>query len=132
MEMRRVLSQLSKFTTVTLIGTGLHMVALVLITELLGIFYVISYYLARILSGAFNFLMNRHWTFRSNGAHLSNIGKQYSKFFVVNVTADIVGGGLLYALTDFVGIYYVYSQVIVIVVMWVFLFATSRKYIFRL
>ena len=129
--MKKTLSQLTKFTITSSIGIVMHMSFLVLITELLGIFYIISYFLGLIISGIVNFFLNRNWTFRENGAPLKCIKKQYQEFFTINIILDLMGAGLLYFLTEAIGTYYVISQAIVLIIIWITLFIAYKKYIFK-
>lgn len=127
--MKRTFKQFIRFLIIGIIGVGINLISIYIITDLFSVYYLISYFLATALSGLFNFYFNRHWNFnnkKSNGVLLN----QYKKFVSINIVLDIWGVSILYILTDILGFYYLYSQAIVLGIIWIILFLTYKTWVF--
>jgi len=99
-------------------------------TSYLGIFYVASALISYELSIISSFFMNDRWTF----GHFLKTSKTHIRLIKYN-TFSLIGMGInglvLIILTDFVGIHYLISEGIAILVVFSFNFTTSKKISFK-
>lgn len=109
---KRVILEFFKFAFVGLLGTFINIIILYLLTEIAGIYYIISAVFAFIIAATNNFFLNKIWTFKEEVKHF--LVKKYALFFMVSLTALIVNLFFLYIFTEFLGIYYIISQVLAI------------------
>ncbi|MGH7909148.1 MAG: GtrA family protein [Thermodesulfobacteriota bacterium] len=63
MTSKRTLGQMWKFGTVGLLGVGINLVLLTLLVEVFGWYYLHAAVIAIICAGAFNFTLNKFFTF---------------------------------------------------------------------
>jgi len=89
-------------------ATILNLLIIYLLTDSLHIYYVGSGVAAYIISGTYNFVLNKVWTFREKLHHKIII--KYSGFLTLNIGALFANALLLYIYTDVFGLYYVFSQ----------------------
>lgn len=127
----KLIKEFSKFIIVSIIGIVVNVSVLVFITEVFGIFYIVSYFLASIVSGVLNFMLNKHWTFKETSSEISKMAKQYARFFSINLTMQLMGAFMLYFFTEYFGIHYAFSQVIVLGFIWTILFIFYKAWVFK-
>jgi len=101
-----------KFAFVGLIGTLVNIFILYLLTEKLGVYYIISAFFSFIVAMTSNFILNKVWTFKESIR--LDIGKKYMQFVLVSVSALLVNLFFLYFFTEIFGIYYIISQILAI------------------
>lgn len=101
-----------KFALVGLAGTIINLAILYLLTELFGIYYIVSAIFGFIVAVTSNFILNKIWTF--NEDIRENAFSKYGKFFIVSIIGLIVNLIFLYIFTEYFGIYYLISQVLAI------------------
>ncbi len=109
---KNIIKEFFKFAFVGGIGTLVNIIILYLLTEKAGIYYIISAIFSFIVAMTSNFILNKIWTFKESIK--LNVGKKYLQFGLVSITALIVNLFFLYAFTEFLGIYYIISQVLAI------------------
>lgn len=106
---KETIKQFLRFAIVGGIATLMNLGLLYFSTEFLKIYYLISAILAWILSGIFNFLLNKKWTFNENIRDRTIM--KYLKFSVVSIIALLFNISFLYLLTELFQIYYMLSQI---------------------
>lgn len=115
---RGTLNQFGIFAIVGFIATVINLVFLYIFTEFLGIYYMFSAVLAFFIADLVKYIINTKWTF--NTRLRRNFFRRYYKFFCVSMIALVLNLGLLYSLTEFLGVYYLVSQVIAIAItLWI-------------
>lgn len=107
---RKISIEFVKFTIVGIVNTLIHLILLYFLVEYLSVYYVLASFIAFIFAVTNSFIMNTIWTFKENIKF--KIGFRYIKFFIVSTLAAIVNLSLLYAITEFFGIWYILSQII--------------------
>jgi dolichol-phosphate mannosyltransferase len=108
-------------------GIVVNMVVLYGLTTYLGIFYLISSIFAIELSIISNFLLNDYWTFSKDKVHrLSNTWHRLGVFHLVSLGGLLINMGVLFILTEFLGIYYLVSNFIGILVAFSWNFIINR------
>ncbi|MFT3877715.1 MAG: GtrA family protein [Propioniciclava sp.] len=68
-------------------------------TDLALRFYIVYAGIAFLVANLFNFLWNRYWTFRHQGAR-APFWKEFMPFLTVGAVAQLVGFGILFALRN--------------------------------
>ncbi len=126
---KNVIKEFFKFAFVGLIGTIVNLVILYSFTEFLKIYYMISAVAAFVVAATSNFILNKIWTFKEEMKH-EFLGK-YIKFFFVSVVALIINLLFLYLFTEFLGIYYIISQVLAIGVALIINFLGNKLWTFK-
>ncbi len=114
--MRRILRALaspSKFAIVGLLGIVVNQIALYVLTDVLGIYYLVSAVLASQVSTLHNFLLTEYWVFRARETR-GHVLVRYLVFNAINAATLFVRIPVLYALTDLAGVYYLVSNLVAI------------------
>mgnify|MGYP003972490835 CR=1 FL=1 len=115
-----------KFCAVGLSGVFVNLGLLWLMTEPVGLYYVLSYILAIEASIINNFTWNELWTFRDRRVSSQGVvGGRFAKFNLICLLGLGIQVGLLLLFTEAVGLYYIISAVIGIIV------ATSFNFVFN-
>ena len=121
--------QLTKFAIAGLIFAVFNIAVLYILTDFLGIYYILSAIIAFFLGSTGNFLLNKKWTFKEKIRHHDTL-KKYTKAMSVNISAVVITLALLFILTEFLNIYYLISQTIAMVVAFVANFIGNKKIVF--
>jgi len=115
---KELFKQFFKFAIVGVINTLINLIVLYSLTELFNVYYIISAVFAFIVAVTNSFILNKIWTFKERIG--DDTIKKYIKFFIVSVIALLINLAILYSLTEFLHIYYMFSQIIAIVIsLWV-------------
>jgi dolichol-phosphate mannosyltransferase len=101
----------ARFGAVGLSGLVVNTVLLAALTDVVGLFYVVSAVIATQGSTLWNFCLTELWVF-SDRDHKRGVGSRMALFFVMNNAALAVRGPLLVLLTSGLGIHYAVSNVI--------------------
>lgn len=113
-----------KFCTVGASGTFVYMGLLALLTEVAGLFYILSSVLGYEISILNNYTWNELWTFRDRRAISGgSVLTRAIKFNVVSLFGLGIHAAVLAFFTEVVGLFYILSAVIAILsaMMWNFL-----------
>lgn len=89
------------------LGAVINWILSFTLTTFLGVYYLISYTLAQTVNITFNFLWNRHVTFKIT----SHARKRFIKFVIVSLSTATFSIAFVYAIKEFV-IDYLYMIVI--------------------
>lgn len=108
-----VLASPSKFAVVGVIGIVVNQLALVLLTEILGLYYIVSSILASQVSTLNNFVLTEFWVFRAREAR-GQVIVRYLVFNAVNAATLLIRIPVLYFLTDHAGLHYTVSNLVAI------------------
>ena len=103
----------SKFALVGIVGIVVNQVVLYLLTDGLGIHYLVSAVLASQVSTLINFLLTELWVFRGRDVP-GHALVRYLTFNLLNVATLVVRVPTLYVLTDLFGVHYLISNVVAI------------------
>jgi len=100
-----------RFCLVGLSGVGVNLGFLWLLTEHLGLFYLISAVFSIEISIVYNFILNEFWTFRDRVSHSSDkiMLKRMIKFNLICGVGAAINVLVLAALTELIGLYYLVS-----------------------
>jgi len=108
--------QMIKFGIVGASGVLVNMGLLYFLTEEMGIYYIISAIIAVETSIISNFALNELWTFVEKGKDgIKHVFKRFFKFNGISIAGMGINVGMLAVLTEFAGLYYLFSNLIAIV-----------------
>jgi len=109
--------------------TALNLSLLYSFTEFFHIYYLISAVMSFCIAFVCSYLVQKFWTFRDHsleGAHVQII--KYLILQIVNVTLNTT---FLFLLVEYAHIWYIFSQMMISVVLAVATFIIARLYIFN-
>ena len=124
-------SSLFRFYVVGGSTTLLQLVLLFLLTDMLGIWYLLSAVIALLLSFMGNFYFNRVWTFSSGVRGKKGVTLQWCRFLVTGTTAMVLQVAVLYALSEFIMLWYMLSAAIAVVLVSLLNYLMNRNWVFR-
>lgn len=102
-----------RFIAVGVSGILVNMSVLYLLTSVIGVFYLVSSFIAIELSILNNFFWNDRWTFATDPKHrLLDPWHRLGVYHLVSVGGMLINIGILFLLTDIFGIYYLVSNMI--------------------
>jgi len=101
----------ARFGAVGASGLVVNTVLLAALTDVVGLFYVVSAVIATQGSTLWNFCLTELWVF-SDRDHKRGFGTRMALFFLMNNAALAVRGPLLVLLTSGLGIHYVVSNIL--------------------
>jgi len=110
------LLRLTKFSIVGAIGAGINTGFLWVFTDVAGLFYLYSSAIAIEIAIILQFLMNDRWTFKEQKTtHVEQFIKRILKSNLWRSGGLVVNIGVLYFLTEYVGVYYLLSNIVGII-----------------
>jgi len=107
--------ELIKFCVVGASGVLVNMGLLYFLTEEIGLYYILSAFIAVESSIISNFALNELWTFVEKGKKgIKHVFKRFFRFNSIAVAGLGINVAVLATLTEFAGIYYLFSNLIAI------------------
>ncbi len=122
---------LRQFLQYTLVGGTAFVVdfsGLYLLTEQAGFHYLVSATIAFFLGLVINYLLCIAWVF--DVRIMSNRLHEFTLFGVIGIVGLLLNNALLYALTDWLGLYYLMSKAITAGIILIFNFSLRRRILF--
>ncbi len=101
-----------KFALVGGTGVIVNLGLLWIFTEIAGVFYIYSAVISIEASIISNFLLNEHWTFSDRRQKNIRMLNRAVKFNLVSFAGMLINIAVLFAFTEFLGIYYMYSEIL--------------------
>lgn len=129
LKQKKTIKQYPKFFIAGLFCAIVNLLILYALTELTGLHYLISAIIAAVISSSFNFVFNKTWTFKEDFE--DKFFEEYLKFGIVRFLAVLIGLVLLFLLTEYAHIYYIYSQIIAIAVVGAISFLAHKIWVFE-
>ncbi len=118
-----------RYNLVALIATGLDFLILVLLTELLEVWYLISTIFAATCGALTAFLLGRYWVFVSIER---KVHTQAFRFFIVAIGSIALNSFGVYAFTEFVALQYLISKIITSIIVGVgYNYLLGRYFVFN-
>ncbi len=113
-----------KFAVVGATGLIVNSLALVIATDWLGIYYLVSAALASVASTIWNFGFTEYWVFNHRQQNEGLAGR-FGLFFIMNNAALALRGPVIFALTSGLGVHYLASNWISLILMMVVRYAVA-------
>jgi dolichol-phosphate mannosyltransferase len=117
-----------KFMAVGITGVVVNVGLLYFLTEVFGLYYLLSSLIGIEASIISNFILNDLWTFRDIGETKYSWGNRLVRFEAVSFTGVLINVSTLYLLTTVFGIYYVISNLAGIALAFTWNFLVNRRY----
>jgi len=121
-------SEFVGYAIVGLIATIVDVGSLYVVTEFMGIYYLLSNVIAFSLGLITNYSLCTRFVFKSR--KLENTFAEFGVFTLIGVIGLGLNTLLLWSLTQFVGVYYMISKVIAVIIVFVFNFWLRKKILF--
>lgn len=122
--------QFFKFCIVGAIGTGVNLAILYSLVEWFHIWYMTAAVVAFIGATTSNYILNKIWTFRYKLLETHATIYSYLKFISVSIIGLVINLAILYVLVNNFHIWYIYAQVIAILVAVMWNYTGSKKWAF--
>jgi putative flippase GtrA len=110
-------------------AVAVNLVVLHVLTEWLHLYYVVSSATAFVASISLGFVLQKYWTFRDRSTEL--LRRQASLFFAVGLMNLLLGPALLYVAVEYVGLWYMAAQAMVLMLLAAESFLINRYVTFR-
>lgn len=91
-------------------SAGFNIALLYIFTDLAGIWYLYSSVIAFVMALFLSFILQKFVVFRDS--NVNGVYKQFSKFFIVAVLSVVTNTVVMFVCVDYLGIWYILSQVI--------------------
>jgi putative flippase GtrA len=124
---RKTAVQLGRYFVTGMLAAGLEYSLLILFTEYVGLWYILSNSIAYISGFAVSFLLNRYWSFQSK----ENILKQFLQYAMLFTVNFVLNNILMYVLTSIAGIPYTISKLFVMGMVVTWNFVIFKKIIYK-
>lgn len=109
------------------IGALLNLTTAWFLTDILGLWYLISYIFGGAVNTTFKFFYHRRITFGVKDA----LKMRFFKFILVTAGMSLIYLSLIYFLTDILHFHYLISGIVVISTMSVLNFLVDKKWVFK-
>jgi putative flippase GtrA len=124
-------NQFLRFSLVGSSGVVVNLVVYTLAIYAFHLHYLPAATLSFLVAMTNNFLLNRHWTFKTHGSSDRGFGGQYFKYFLVTFFGYGVNMALLWVFIDGLHWHKVYSQLVAILVTTLSNFIGSKLWAFK-
>jgi len=122
-------TKILRFSLVGLSGIFVNMGLLYALTEIAGLYYLVSAAIAIEVSIVNNFIWNDAWTFKSaRDLRLERKISRFGSFQAVSVGGLVINMVILYLLADVAGIYYLVANLVGILVAFAWNYGVNRHY----
>ncbi|MFQ6129070.1 MAG: glycosyltransferase [Thermoplasmata archaeon] len=123
--------QFAMFSTVGALGVLVNMAVLIISVEVFALWYMIGAVLAFLVAATHNYLLNRYWTFGGGTSKPKVKAGQYGGFLAVSALGLGMNLLVLYALVEWIHLWYLVAQLFAILVALSNNFLWSKYLIFR-
>jgi len=107
-KLKRIFRQFYYYCIAGVVGLVLSTFLIFLLTEKFQVYYLASAVFAYLVAITVSFFMNFFWTFQSSGEKR----KKYSIYLIINLFILFLDIVVLFSLTEYIGLWYLGSQVV--------------------
>jgi len=107
------------------IGVILGYATLYILTEYVGLWYLLSSMTACALSYTIGFIMQKFWAFKNRDT--KKIKRQIFLYLVISVLFFVTNTGFMYVFVDYCHIQYIFSQIILTIILSIISYITTKK-----
>jgi putative flippase GtrA len=118
-----------RFAIVGGIGSLIHFAVLFSLTDIAGLWYILSAVIAILAAATSNYILNQIWTFAEKRVHQHILG--WIKYLLLASISDFVYLLLLAYFTEIVGLWYILSAIISLLIVFPFRYNISRLWIWK-
>ena len=123
------LYQLIRYTFVGGFAFLVDFTILFLLTDYMGINYLISAFFAFVIGLLTNYLLSRKWVFRDSS--INNKYVEFSFFALIGFVGLLLTEVLMWTFTDMMGVYYIISKLMVTIIVYLWNFFARKFLIFN-
>lgn len=124
--MKRLLSEILRFLIVGGAAFLIDFLLLYILTEFIGLHYLISAAIAFMGALAFNYILSVNWIFRGGrGKGINGV----LTFSVLSVIGLILNQLILYATVEVINLYYLWAKIIAAFIVMIYNFITRKLFI---
>ncbi len=109
------ISQITRFLSTGGLGVIAYYLILYILTDLIGMKYILSAIIASLVNFSLNFVLQKFWTFKSKGT--KDIYRQLGKYAIMTTAFFIINLVLLYILVEYVHLWYLLAQFFITVLL---------------
>ena len=120
--------QFIRFSLSGTIATLIDIILLYILTEYVGIWYLISSIFSFMAGSIAHFNISRHWVFKN---HQQTFWRQYRSFFIIHLGGLTINTAGLYILVQFLHLYYILAKLMVVVLGVSWTFTANKKFTFK-
>ena len=120
--------RITRFGTVGAVCALLNVALLWLMTDKLGLHYLISTAVAFLLTNLLGFLLNRWYSFRSTS---KAVAKEAGRYYIAMAGSFTAAVGMMYVLVDLLRIHYLVSSIVVSALFFLWNYAVHLSWTFR-
>ncbi|MEB3312053.1 MAG: GtrA family protein [Snowella sp.] len=117
-----------KFLGVGGFCAGLSLLIMYGFTSLLGINYLISTVISIVVTNFIGFALNKYYTFQT---HKKLFWREMWKYYSVMLSSYILNVIIMYFLVDFINIWYIYANILLIVILTPYNYLLHRNWSFK-
>jgi putative flippase GtrA len=122
----KIIIKFLRYSVVGVIGTGIHFGTLVFLVELFKINPIISSGIGFVLTVIASYFLNHYWTFKSTRKHLYSL----PRYIIVSCAGLGLNTFIMYLMIDVLGLWYIWGQASVSVVIPLFNFVLNFTWTF--
>lgn len=120
-----------RFGIVGASGLLVHTSFLYAFTEFASIWYLLSSIMAIVIASTSNYFLNHYWTFRERHEAKHSHLRGWLKYQLMSGVTDGIYLGLLALITEVVGVWYIASSVIAVLIVFVIKYIVAKKWIWK-
>ena len=110
-------------------ATAMDFTVFVFLTEIVKVYYVIAAAISALVGAVISFTLGRNWAFRRKDGHLTY---QAIRYIITSSTSLLLNTYGIFALTEYFGIQYIYSKIIISLLVGVFFnFFMYRYFVYK-
>lgn len=110
------------------VATATDVALLYLLTEFVGMWYLLSSVFSFMIGSLTHFTISRYWVFKNFD---KSYWRQYSSFFLIHLGGLAINITGLYILVEFIEIYYIIAKLMVVVLGVSWTFWGNKKFTFK-
>jgi putative flippase GtrA len=121
--------KISKYLFFSIMATIADIIVLYLLTNFVGIYYLISASISYIIGMIIAFFGNLKYTFKRN--HNKKVYNQFISFTIISLIGLVLNLVLMKLFTDYIGIWYIYSKIIAVLIIFFIKYFAHKKFVFE-
>ncbi len=120
-----------KFSLVGILGVAINFSLLYTLTEFAKLWYIGSATIAIFVAGSSNYVLNHYWTFKDKKEYNSNMLVGWAKYMTAIGLTELLYLGLMYVLTDKIGLFYMLSAFLALSMTTVLRYISADKWVWK-
>lgn len=107
---KKTIFRLLKYFFTGAVAVSIDLIILTLLTGVLSLYYLYAVSISFMISITISYIINKNWGFR-DGKRMAKVG--YPLFLIFSAIGLILTVSLMYFFVDVIGLYYIFSRIIV-------------------